>query len=163
MLPATDTPTTAYRQASERKDVAGMVACLAPDVVLVSPITDGFAFRGREQLRALLEDVMAVVDDVRYTTDVGDGSTRVLRLEARVGPQRLVEALLVELAPDGLITRMELFVRPLPGLTTLAAALGPRVARRRSPARALAVRAMIAPLAFATRHGEGLGARLARP
>jgi hypothetical protein len=163
VLPDTDAPTATYRRAAERKDVPGMLACLAPDAVLKSPITDGFDFRGLEQLAPLFEDVFAVVDDVRYTADVGDDRTRMLRLEARVGRQRLDEAMLVQLAPDGRITHMELFIRPMPGLTALAAALGPRVAGRRSRARALAVRAMIAPLAFATRHGEGLGSRLARP
>jgi hypothetical protein len=58
---------------------------------------------------------------------------------------------------------MELFIRPMAALVNLAAILGPRVARRRSPARARAVRAMLAPLAFATRKGEGVGSRLARP
>jgi hypothetical protein len=87
----------------------------------------------------------------------------VLRAEARVGGQELVKAVLVTLDDDGLVTELELFVRPLQGLTTLAAALGPRVARRRSRLRAAAVGALIRPLAFMTRRGERLGAGLARP
>jgi hypothetical protein len=75
----------------------------------------------------------------------------------------LDEAMLVTLDEEGRITHMQLFVRPLPGLTALAAALGPRVARRRSRLRALAVRLMITPLAFMTRRGEGVGSRLAAP
>jgi ketosteroid isomerase-like protein len=158
-----DTPTAAYRAAAEAHDVDGMVACMAPDVALTSPITSRFTFEGREQLRHLLEDVFAVMDDVRYTDDAGDDRVRILRAEARVGGQRIVEAMVIRLDADGRIVELELFVRPMPGLTALAAALGPRVARRRSRTRALAVRAMIAPLALMTRSGEGIGTRLARP
>jgi ketosteroid isomerase-like protein len=160
---AVDTPLTAYRAAFLAGDLDAVVACLSPDVVLHSPITDAFAFRGRAQLRALMEDVHAVVTETTYTLDVGDDRRRVLRLSARVGRQRLDETMVVELDDDGLIASIELFVRPLPGLTALAAALGPRVAARRSRTRALLVRALIAPLAFATARGEGAGSRLAAP
>jgi hypothetical protein len=160
---AVDSPLASYRAAAEAKDVPAMVACLAPGVTLSSPITDAFQFRGHDQLRNLLEDVYATVSDVRYLADAGDDRTRILVLEARVGRQRIDEAMLVTLDDDGLIEHMQLFIRPLPGLTALAAGLGPRVARRHSRTRALAVRAMIIPLAFMTRHGEGAGARLAAP
>jgi hypothetical protein len=160
---AVDSPLAAYRAAAEAHDLDGMLACMRPDVVLKSPITDSFVFSGSAQLRALLEDVYAVVDDVEYVADAGDDRVRILKLSARVRGRRFDEALLVECDDDGLIARMELFVRPLPGLTALAAALGPRVARRRSRVRALAVWAMIAPLAFMTARGERAGSRLAAP
>jgi hypothetical protein len=160
---ALDSPLAAYRAAAESHDVPAMLACIAADATLVSPITDAFAFRGRGQLSALFEDVFAVMQDVRYVADVGDARTRVLTLEARVGRQRIDEAMLVTLDDAGLIVHMQVFIRPLPGLTALAAALGPRVAARRSRTRALAVRAMIAPLAFLTRRGEGTASRLAAP
>jgi hypothetical protein len=160
---AVDSPLAAYRAAAEARDIPAMVACCAPDVTLSSPITDGFRFHGHGQLQALLEDVFATISDVRYLADAGDAHIRVLALEARVGRQRLDEAMLVTLDDAGLITHMQLFIRPLPGLTALAAALGPRVARRRGRARAVAVRALIAPLAFLTRRGERVGSRLAAP
>jgi SnoaL-like protein len=160
---ATETPTAAFRAATDAADPDAVVACCSEDVTLKSPITDGFEFRGRAQLRDLMEDVFAVVGERRYSADVGDERTRVLKAHGRVGGVAIDETLFVTLADDGLIERIELFIRPLPGLITLAAELGPRVARRRSGARAVAVAAMIRPLAFATRSGEGLGARLARP
>jgi hypothetical protein len=160
---AVDSPLAAYRTAAESHDVPAMLACMAPDATLSSPITDSFVFHGHQQLRPLLEDVFAVIEDVRYLADAGDAHTRLVALEARVGRQRLDEAMLVTLDDEGRITHMQLFVRPLPGLTALAAALGPRVARRRSRLRALAVRLMITPLAFMTRRGEGVGSRLAAP
>jgi hypothetical protein len=160
---AVDSPLAAYRAAAEAQDTAGMLACMRDDVVLKSPITDRFAFSGKAQMRDLLDDVHAVMSEVVYRVDAGDRHTRMVTLEARVGRQRIGEAMVVTLDDDGLIARIELYVRPLPGLTALAAALGPRVARRHSRARALAVRAMIAPLAFMTARGEGVGARLASP
>jgi beta-glucosidase-like glycosyl hydrolase len=160
---AVDSPLAAYRAAAEAQDTAAMLACMRADVVLRSPITDRFAFSGQGQMRDLLEDVHAVVAGVTYTADAGDDRTRILTLSARVGRQRLDEAVLVTLDDDGLIATMQLFVRPLPGLTAIAAALGPRVARRRGRIRALAVRAMIAPLAFMAARGEGVASKLASP
>jgi hypothetical protein len=160
---AVDSPLAAYRAAATAQDVAGMLACMREDVVLRSPITDRFAFSGQRQMRDLLEDVHAVVADVVYRDDAGDDRTRVLTLSARVGRQRIDEAMVVTLDDEGLIARMELFIRPLPGLTALAAALGPRVAGRRGRGRALAVRALIAPLAFMTARGEGVGSKLVSP
>jgi hypothetical protein len=163
MLLETDTPTAALRAAAERHDADAFIAALAPDVVLRSPITMSFAFQGHAQLRPLMEDVFSVVSDIRYTADVGDDRHRVLRAEARVGGQQIVESVVVTLDDDGLVSELELFVRPMPGLVALAAALGPRLARRRGRVRAAAVRAMIGPLAVMTGRGERLAAKLARP
>jgi hypothetical protein len=160
---AIDSPLAAYRAAAEARDVEAMLACMRDDVVLKSPITDRFTFAGKRQLRELLEDVHAVVAEPAFREDAGDGRTRVLVLSGRVGRQRFDEVLLIALDDDGLIARMELSIRPLPGLTALAAALGPRVARRRGRGRALVVRAMLAPLALMTAQGESVGARLASP
>src|SRR5690349_15650684 len=155
MEAAVDSPLAAYRAAYLAEDLDALLATMRPDVVLRSPITDAFAFRGHDQMRALMEDVHAAVSDTVYDLDVGDDRMRVLRLSARVGRQPIEETLVVELDDDGLIATMELFVRPMPGVTALAAALGPRVARRRSRLRALLVRLMIGPLHFMTRSGEG--------
>jgi ferric-dicitrate binding protein FerR (iron transport regulator) len=159
----TDAPTAAYRAAFEAGDLVALGACIAPDATLKSPITDSFEFHGREQIVAVIGDVIAVVEQRRFVADVGDARHRLLKGVGRVRGVALDDAILVTLDDAGLIARMELFVRPLPALTTLAAVLGPRVARRRSRARGVAVAAMIAPLAFMMRSGEKLGARLARP
>jgi beta-glucosidase-like glycosyl hydrolase len=160
---AVDSPLAAYLAAAEAHDIPGMLACMRPDVELKSPITDRFTFRGHAQMRDLLEDVEAAVDDVVYRADAGDDRLRLLTLEGRVGRRSLGEAMLITLDEDGLIARFELYARPLPGITALAAALGPRVARRHGRLRAFAVRAMLAPLAAMTAAGEPIGSRLAAP
>jgi hypothetical protein len=158
-----DSPLAAMRAAGEAGDAAAFAACAAPDVVLRSPITTSFVFRGRDQLRDLMEDVFAVLDDLRYDGDEGNATSRTIHGYATLEGMEVHEVAIVALDDEGLVTEMELFIRPMAALVSLAARLGPRVAQRRSPSRARAVRALLAPLAFATRKGEGLGARLARP
>jgi SnoaL-like domain len=160
---AVESPLAAYRAAAEAQDTAAMLACLRPDVVLTSPITHRFTFNGHAQLGPLLDDVHAVLSDARFRVDTGDDRARLLVLDARVGRERVTELLYVTLDDEGLIATMELALRPMPGLLAMAAALGPRVARRRGRARALAVRAMIAPMVFAATRGEGVASRLAAP
>lgn len=160
---AVDSPLVAYRAAAEAQDTAAMLACLREDVVLRSPITTRFAFAGKGQMEALLDDVHAVATGMTVRADTGDDRTRVLVLDGHCGTQAFTELVLVTLDEDGLIAELELAIRPMPGLMAIAAALGPRVARRRSRAAGIAVRAMIAPLAFAATRGEGLSVKLAAP
>jgi hypothetical protein len=70
---------------------------------------------------------------------------------------------LMRLDEDGKIREMTVFIRPLPGLAAFAAALGPRVARRRGRARGALLALMARPLAAVIRSGDGIGTRLARP
>jgi len=160
---AVDSPLAAYRAAAEAQDTQAMLACLRPDVVLTSPITNRFTFTGHAMLGPLLDDVHAVVSPPVVRVDTGDDRERLLVIETRVGRQELTELVAITLDEDGLIATLELALRPMPGLLAMAAALGPRVARRRSRVRVLAVKAMIAPLAFAATSGEGVASRLAAP
>jgi hypothetical protein len=165
-MPATSEPSTAtarFCAAMEAGDAAGAVEPLAPDVVLHSPITLGVEFRGRDQLRELFEDVHSVVSDIRYSEEVGDGGVRVIVGEGRVARERLHETVLVRLDDAGLIRELTLYIRPLPGLAALAAALGPRVARRRGRTRAVAAAALMLPMATAIRAGERSAVRLVTP
>jgi aryl carrier-like protein len=163
MTLAVESPLAAYRAAYDAQDLDALLATMRPDVRLKSPITDRFAFEGRAQLRALMEDVFAVVDDSAHLLDLGDERTRVMKLTGRIKRQHFSETLIFTLDDEGLIASIEIFVRPMPGLTTMAATLGPRVARRRGRLRAVVARMMMAPLAAMTRGGEPLGARLASP
>lgn len=158
-----DSPLAAYRAAAEAQDAAAMLACMRDDVVLRSPITTRFVFSGKAQMGPLLDDVHAVVTAPSFRADTGDDRTRVLVIDGRCGAQAFTEMLLITLDADGLIAEMELAIRPMPGLMAVAAAPGPRVARRRSRVAGVAVRAMIGPLAFAATRGEGASVKLAAP
>ncbi len=150
---------TAWRAAFEAADAAGVVEALSPEVELRSPITLNHVFRGKEEMRRVVEAVLEVESDIEYLHEIGSDEWRVLVHRAKVGGQELEQSTLVGLGPDGLIRELRLFVRPLPGVITLAAALAPRLAPTR--ARALLLRAMLEPLAFVLRTGDPLGNRLA--
>ena len=48
-----------YRTASETNDIDGLIATLAPDAELLSPLSGRLVFRGREDLRILIGPKMA--------------------------------------------------------------------------------------------------------
>ena len=119
-----------YRVASEAGDMEALMAALAPDVEVVSPISGRMVFRGQEDVRHLLSAVYATLRDLRWTDAIGDGDRRVLVGETRIGPIRMTDAMVFELGPDGLIRRISPHLRPWLALTLFAAVLGPKVGRR---------------------------------
>ena len=120
----------AWRAAGEAGDAAAAVAALSPDVTLVSPITEQFAFHGRQQVRDLLEVALAAIDGITYTDQVAEGRTVALFYEAQIGDRRCTKRSASAWPRDGLISEITLFIRPLPALTRLMTRLGPELARR---------------------------------
>ncbi|MEV0199627.1 nuclear transport factor 2 family protein [Nonomuraea sp. NPDC050691] len=150
-----DSPARAYREAGEAKDADAITATLSPRVTFHSPLTDSATIEGREQVRELFAAVLGVLADLRYHTDVGDERTRMIAATARVGSQRIEESALLRLDEQGLIEDITLWIRPLPGLTALMAALGPRLARAGGkPGLAVLAAAATQPLAAMTRFGD---------
>jgi SnoaL-like domain len=121
-----------FRAASEAHDVEAMMATVAPDAELVSPISGRLVFRGAADLRLLLEAIYSTVTAVRWNPIVGDGDVRVLVGEAQLGRMTLGDAMMLELAPDGRIQVMRPHLRPWLGLSLLALRLGPRLLRHPS-------------------------------
>jgi hypothetical protein len=154
--------TARFRAAVESADLPAFLETLAADAVLRSPISLRAQFQGREAIAGLMPAVFDVIDDIRYFEDIGTEATRALFYRARVGGQTIEEATLVRLDEGARVTEMTLYIRPLPGLAALTAALGPRlVAENKGRAGVLA--AMTRPLAAVTRFGDGLAVRLAQP
>ncbi|MEU4235710.1 hypothetical protein [Actinoplanes sp. NPDC026619] len=119
-----------WRAGGENRDAAQAVTALAPEVRLISPITDQFEFAGREQVRVLLEVALPAIDAIRYTDEIRQGPDVALFYEGSIDGLRLHEAQRLRLADDGLIAEITLFIRPLPALTKLMSRLGPELARR---------------------------------
>lgn len=155
--------TARFRAAVEAGDIHALTETLAPGAVLHSPITNSLAFTGADEIRALLPHVLAVIEGITYTDDVGDARTRALFYTARISGVPVDEATRVRLDDDARITDITLWFRPLAGLTALVAALAPRLARERSPARGTAAAAMTKPLAAMTRAGDKVVVGLVRP
>jgi hypothetical protein len=119
-----------YRTASEAADIDTLMTTLAPDAELVSPISGRMVFRGRDDLRHLLGAVYGTLNGLRWTEEIGDGERRVLYGECRVGPVRMTDAMVFDLAPGGLIQTVRPHLRPWLALTLFALVLGPKVASR---------------------------------
>jgi hypothetical protein len=135
-MPVPDTSLSAavtvarWRAAAESADADAAVACLSPDVVLSSPLTDQFRLEGADQLRDFLEAAFTRVEDIRFHTETGQGDTYALVYRARVGTQPFEEAQLLRFDDEARIEEITLFGRPMPALTALMLTLGPELARR---------------------------------
>ena len=142
----------ALRAAGERGDADAVAELLAPDVVFHSPMTDLVWFEGKDEVAALYRDVFAVLEDIETTEALALGDTRAFSFHAHVRGVELEAMNLVRCNEQGQIVEFRIFVRPLPGLATLFAALPPRVsARRRGRLWGVLVASVARPLAFAVR------------
>lgn len=119
-----------YLSASEAGDIEGIMGSLAADVEVVSPISGRMVFRGRDDVEVLLRAVYGSLKGLSWTRTMGEGDHRVAVGHARIGPVRLTDAMVFELAPDGRIRGIGPHLRPWLALTLFALILGPKVARR---------------------------------
>jgi hypothetical protein len=116
-----------YRTASEKNDIDGLIATLAPDAELVSPLSGRLVFRGHHDLRVLLGAVYGGMKGLHWHEEIGDGPTRVVLGDGTIGPFKLADAMVCELDDDGRIRRIRPYLRPWLALTFLALALGPKM------------------------------------
>jgi hypothetical protein len=119
-----------FKAASEADDIAGMLATLAPDAELVSPLSAKLVFRGGDDIGFLLAAVYGTLTGVRWLEEMGEGSVRTILGEARIGPLRMGDAMILELAEDGRIHRIRPHLRPWLATTVFALVIGTKVARR---------------------------------
>lgn len=117
-----------YRASSEANDIDAIMETLADGPELVSPISGRMVFRGEQDVRILLTAVYGSLKGWRWREEAGEGSTRVIMGDGRIGPFKLGDAMVCELAEDGRIKRIRPYLRPWLGLTVLALILGPKVA-----------------------------------
>jgi hypothetical protein len=106
-----------------------LVQTLSDDAELVSPLSGRMVFRGRDDLRILLGAVYGTLSDLQWSQELGDGDTRAVIGECRIGPFTLGDAMVLELAADGRIQRIRPHLRPWLALTLFALELGPKLAR----------------------------------
>lgn len=116
-----------FRLAVEAKDLEAATETLREDVVLHSPILFR-GFEGREIVMQVLTHVAATLEDFRYTDELAEESTVVLRFKARVGDRELEGIDFLELDEDGRVAELTVFMRPMSALTAfneqMAARLG---------------------------------------
>lgn len=124
----TDDAVARYLAASEANDIDGLLATLAPDAELVSPISGHMVFRGRDDLEILLGAIYGSLQELHWGPPLGEGDVRFAIAQSRVLGVRLDDAMVFELAPDGRIKRIRPHLRPWFALTLLALVLPPKLA-----------------------------------
>ena len=114
----------AFREAIEARDVDGLEALLADEVVFRSPAVHK-PYEGKVATSVILRAVMRVFEDFRYTREVGDegGPDHVLVFEARVGDRSVEGADFLHVREDGLIDDFRVMIRPLSGLNAVVEAM----------------------------------------
>ena len=118
-----------YEAASAARDMDALMMTLAPDAELISPIVASGVIRGHEDLKVLLEAVYSSLHDLKWVARFGDDRRVVMIGEAKVGPFRIQDAAIIELAEDGLIQRIRPHLRPWLATTFFALRVLPKVAR----------------------------------
>jgi hypothetical protein len=115
-----------FRVAAEAHDADALVATLAPDVVLHSPVTF-HPYVGREAVGGVLQMVADAFEDWHCIAELHDSPGIVAFVfRARAGQRELEGVDLLRLNADGLVADLTVMIRPLSGLIALAQAIGPR-------------------------------------
>lgn len=121
-----------FREAVAARDVDGLVATLSDDVVLYNP-TSPEPFRGRDAARFVFGTLVQVFEEFTYTHAFRGGppgageapEAHVFR--GRVGGVEVQGVDLFELAEDGSIRSLTVFLRPQAALTAMAEAITARM------------------------------------
>lgn len=113
----------AFRKAVESGDLDGMVAQLAPDVVLHSPVTFK-PFAGKDAVAGLFSILVRTFQDFRYVAEYDGPNGGVLHFHTRVGDRDVEGVDIVTTNEDGLVSDLTVMVRPLSATTALRDAIG---------------------------------------
>lgn len=141
------------------RDRAAMEAALADDVMLRSPIIST-PFEGRHEVLHVLEVVRSCFDELELADEVDAGDYAMLGFKARIGNQQLRGVDVIRFDSDGLIREFAIHVRPLAGLTALAAAIAGDLSRPRGWLWTVVARATVLPLLVIGRLTDRIAARL---
>lgn len=116
-----------FRDAVEARDHDAMVAALAADVQLHSPVAFR-AFDGREATAAVLAAILSVLDDFEYTDELESAASVALLFRARVGDRSVQGLDLLRLDEEGQIKELTVMMRPLSAILAVAERMAPKVA-----------------------------------
>lgn len=106
----------AWVAADRRLDLNTMQAQLAEDVVLVSPLTDGFSFHGPHDVAQVFASAFDLLTDIRIHKVTGAGADWVLYGKNTLGRDNLEEIQWLHLNAAGKIDHITLFIRPIAAL-----------------------------------------------
>jgi hypothetical protein len=115
-----------FRRAAEAKDLDLLRECLTEDIVLHSPILFR-GFEGRDVAAFVLQNVIEVLEGFRYVDELAGEDTVTLRFKANVGDLEIEGIDFLELAPDGRVREMTVFLRPLKAVHAFNDKMAPRL------------------------------------
>jgi hypothetical protein len=104
-----------------------MVAAMAPDAVLRSPVTFK-PFEGRDAVAKLFSILLETFEDFRYTDEFEADGKGALVFQARIGDREVEGLDLFRFDDEGRIADLTVMVRPLSAAIALAEAVGPKLA-----------------------------------
>lgn len=106
--------------AMQAHDIDAAVASLAEDVEFRSPVVFT-PYHGRAAVAPLLHAVAEVLQDFRYTREIGTGSRDLaLVFQARAGDRQVEGCDFLHLDESGKVDELVVMVRPMSGVHALA-------------------------------------------
>lgn len=153
----------ALRTAMEARDLSAVLDTFAPDAILRSPLTSRLTFQGRAQIHALMEVILEVLDDLRYTDELQGADSAVLVASARVGGTDVEMVDHLRFNESGKISELTVFFRPMPAIAVAMRVIGSGLGRRKSAGRGRAISVLTQPLGLMTQVGDRVGVRLVGP
>jgi hypothetical protein len=154
-------PSHPFPVAVEARNLDAMIEALAPDVVFHSPLISA-PFVGRDQVGGLFEilaNEMLFKEDFRYTAEIRNPDTVVLKFQTRVKRTEVEGVDLLQLDDQDKVRDITVFLRPFPGVGAVAAVLAPRVAGRGNSAISGAASLATRLLSALTRLFDAVGSR----
>lgn len=116
---------TSFRTAVENRDMAGVEALLAEDVVFRSPVAHK-PYPGKAITAAILRAVIEVFEDFHYVREIDGGENHALVFEAKVSGFDITGCDFLHFNDEGKIDEFMVMVRPLKAAEALAKAMGER-------------------------------------
>jgi SnoaL-like domain len=135
-----------FRTAWRTRELDAWIEALSHEVVLHSPVVRT-PFRGRSAATELFGVLFEVFGEVEITRELADNTdAHAFFWRANVAGRVIEGADLLRYDARGKIAEIRVLIRPLVDIATFAAAIGPPLAARRSPARGALVRLLTLPL-----------------
>jgi ketosteroid isomerase-like protein len=148
-----------FRAAWRTRDLDAWVAALSPDVVMHSPVLSA-PFRGRAAAAEVYGVLFAELGAFEIVGELADGDARACFWRARLGDRSIEGVDLLRRDDEGKIAEITVMIRPLADVGAFAAAIGPRLAANRSPARGALAGLLTRPLGALLALADHVAARL---
>lgn len=116
-----------FRAAVEAFDHEAIVATLADDVTMFSPVAHK-PFEGRENVSGVLAAVMSTFTEFRYVDELEGDGTHALVFRAKVGDKDVQGLDHLVHDADGKVRELTVMLRPLSAIVAMGEAMAPKVA-----------------------------------